>query len=48
MFDFHISLAADHLETKLPDLLEIVLGPLDSSVDPLLFDDIPLNHIDLP
>lgn len=48
MFDFQISLAANHMETQMPDLLVAALASVDPSVDPLLFEDIPVNRIDLP
>lgn len=48
MFDFRISLAADHVETVLPSEIIEALGPLDVSVDPLIFETVPINRIDLP
>lgn len=48
MFDFHISLAADQMEPQMAELLVGVLAPMDPSVDPLLFEEIPVNLIELP
>lgn len=48
MFDFRISLEADYVETILPSKMIETLGPIDPSVDQLIFDNIPINRVDLP
>lgn len=48
MFDFQISLASKHVETVAPLKIFEMLTPTDRSVDPLIFESVPLNRIDLP
>ncbi len=48
MFDFLTSLTGDQLRDEASALLIDALAPLDTSVDPLLFEEVPLNRVTLP
>ena len=48
MFDFLTSLTGDQICEEGSALLIDALAPLDTSVDQLLFEDIPVNCVTLP
>ena len=48
MFDFHISLASLQMRDEESTLLFDSSAPLDASVDPSLFENIPMNRISIP
>ncbi len=48
MFDFNNSLAAHCHQTELKELVVTVSTPLDVPIDPSMFENAPVNRIDLP